>query len=329
MTQSTQYNCCFRIFFLICIFSLVILPQVNGQTKFKTLNYLYQISGKYTLAGQHNREPNAEPCMWTDSIYATTGKYPALWSGDFLFQRENMDHRWTMIKEAERQWKAGSLVQIMLHTCPPASEPCEWQGGVLSKIPDDAWKEIFADGSPMNRLWKARLDTIGKYLLYLKERNVEVLFRPHHEMNQGVSWWGGRKGPEGTAKLFRFTHDYLTDSLGLDNLIWVWDVQDMSRDIAEYNPGKAYWDVFAFDVYDRGYNKDWYDYLLPIAGNKPMAIGECARLPSPEMLAEQPRWVFFMSWAELVYKENSREEIIQLYNSERIITRDEMGKWKE
>jgi mannan endo-1,4-beta-mannosidase len=307
----------------------VILPEVYGQSKFKTLNYLYQISGRYTLAGQHNREPNAEPCMWTDSIHSTTGKFPALWSGDFLFQQENMDQRWAMIREAERQWNTGSMVQIMLHTCPPSGEPCEWNGGVLSKLSDEAWKEIFINGSPMNRLWKIRLDTIGRYLLYLKEKNVEVLFRPHHEMNQGVFWWGGRKGPEGTAKLYRFTHDYLIDSLGLDNLIWVWDVQDMSRDIAEYNPGGDYWDVFAFDVYDQGYNREWYEYLLPIAGNKPMAIGECARLPTAEMLAEQPRWVFFMSWAELVYKENSQDEIIRLYNSERIITREEMGDWKE
>lgn len=29
-------------------------------------------------------------------------------------------------------------------------------------------------------------------------------------------------GPEGTAELFRKTHDYFTDALGLSNLVWVW-----------------------------------------------------------------------------------------------------------
>ena len=35
--------------------------------------------------------------------------------------------------------------------------------------------------------------------------------------------------------------------------MWVWDMQDMSRDFAQYDPGNDYWDVFAFDVYGDGY----------------------------------------------------------------------------
>ena len=56
-----------------------------ASTPFKTLNYLYSISGTKTVAGIHNREPNATPAVWTDSIYKTTGKFPGFWSGDFLF----------------------------------------------------------------------------------------------------------------------------------------------------------------------------------------------------------------------------------------------------
>ena len=37
------------------------------------LKYLYSISGTKTLAGQHNREPNAEPVKWTEYIHQTTG----------------------------------------------------------------------------------------------------------------------------------------------------------------------------------------------------------------------------------------------------------------
>jgi len=66
-------------------------------TKSKTLEFINGISGKMTLAGQHNKEPNADPDRWTRFIKETTGKYPALWSGDFLFQQENIDARWTMI----------------------------------------------------------------------------------------------------------------------------------------------------------------------------------------------------------------------------------------
>jgi mannan endo-1,4-beta-mannosidase len=147
-------------------------------------------------------------------------------------------------------------------------------------------------------------------------------------MNQGAFWWGGRRGLEGTAKLYRLTHDYLVRVKGLTNLIWVWDMQDMSRDFAEYNPGGDYWDIFAFDVYGDGYNRSWYDYILPIVGNRPMAIGECDRLPTPQLLTSQPRWCFFMSWAELTFDKNSNQQILDLYNAPNVVNRDRLPKFR-
>ncbi len=303
--------------------------QAFAQTS-QVLDFLYQISGKQILAGQHNKEPNAEPGLWTNYIFETTGTYPALWSGDFLFQQENIDTRWTMIREAERQWKAGAVVNLMWHACPPdQGEPCAWDPGLLNaQLSDSQWQELLTNGSPLNQHWKQRMNDIGVYLLYLEERGVEVLFRPLHEMNQGKFWWGGRPGPDGTAALYRLTHDYFTDTLGLGNIVWVWDMQDLSRDIADYNPGDEYWDVFGFDVYEKGYTDEWYNYLLPIVGDKPMAIGECAQLPDAAMLETQTRWVFFMPWAELVKESNTTQQINRLYQNPRVLTRNEMPGWK-
>src|ERR1700743_476825 len=58
-------------------------PPPPPSPPFRTLNYLYSISGTKTVSGIHNREPNNTPAVWTDSIYATTGKFPGFWSGDF------------------------------------------------------------------------------------------------------------------------------------------------------------------------------------------------------------------------------------------------------
>ena len=297
---------------------------------FQTLDFLKSISGKKTLAGQHNKEPNADPDRWTRFIKETTGQYPALWSGDFLFQQDNIDNRWEMIHEAKKQWDHGAVINLMWHACPPdEGEPCGWDPGLLNAQLDDAqWLELITDGTPLSRKWKARMDAIAVYLQYLEEYGVEVLFRPFHEMNQGLFWWGGRPGPEGTARLFQITHDYFTLTKGLNNIIWVWDMQDMSRDFEEYNPGAEYWDVFGFDIYDQGYDISWYNYILPIVGDKPMAIGECSRLPSLEVLEVQPRWIFFMPWAELVKESNTTEQILEIYNESAIITRDEMPGWK-
>ena len=298
--------------------------------KSEVLNYLYSISGKQTLAGQHNREPNADPDRWTEFINETTGKYPALWSGDFLFQMDNINERWTMIFEAKKQWDKGAVINLMWHACPPdQGEPCGWDPGLLNaQLNDSEWNELLTDGTSLNINWKIRMDDIAVYLQYLEDNGVVAMFRPLHEMNQGKFWWGGRPGSEGTAKLYRFIHDYFTEEKGLTNLIWIWDMQDMSRDFEEYNPGDEYWDVFAFDIYDKGYDSSWYNYILPIVGNKPMAIGECIKLPSSTVLATQPRWIFFMPWAELVKDANSVQDIIRIYNNPQVITLEEMPGWE-
>ncbi|MFO7671719.1 MAG: hypothetical protein R6W31_18815, partial [Bacteroidales bacterium] len=68
---------------LAMIFVLAIITtEVLSQSQ--VLDYINSISGKKTLSGQHNKEPNSDPDMWTEFIRETTGKYPALWSGDFL-----------------------------------------------------------------------------------------------------------------------------------------------------------------------------------------------------------------------------------------------------
>jgi len=308
----------------------------NGKTPFKTLNYLYSISGTKTVAGIHNREPNATPARWTGEIYKTTGKYPGLWSGDFLFQQENIANRQVMIAEALKQWQKGAIVNIMWHACNPANtQPCEWDNGkgVLSPLPDAQWQELITDGAPINLRWKAMMDEVAAHLQVLEDNGVEVMWRPLHEMNQGKFWWGGRPGANGTRKLWQITHDYLTKTKGLTNLIWVWDMQDfptLATDLNTYNPGEDYWDVAALDVYDAsGFTVGKYDAMVNIPGDKPIAIGECDKYPTVAQLQAQPKWVFFMGWSELVYKRNTPVELNELFSSPQIITLDELPGWQK
>lgn len=296
----------------------------------KVLSYLKSISGSRTVSGIHNREPNSQPDKQTSEVTKRTGIVPGLWSGDFLFSAADVSHRSTMIREARRQWELGSIVNVMCHVAPPTQpDVCAWEGGVISKLTDAQWADLIKPGGRLNKAWLARLDEQAVHLGYLKQNGVEVLYRPFHEMNQGQFWWAGRRGPSGTAALYRLTHDYLTKVHKLTNLIWVWDMQDMSRDFADYNPGEKYWDVFAFDVYDRGFDKSWYDYILPIVGDKPMAIGECDKLPTAKMLDEQPRWCFFMSWAELTFEKNSDASIRELYRSTRLVHQRDLPDFRK
>ena len=74
--------------------------------------------------------------------------------------------------------------------------------------------------------------------------------------------------------------------------------------------------------------RDRYDAMLAVAGNKPIAIGECDRLPSASELRNQPRWVVFMGWSELVYDRNSAAELKAVYGADNVLTRDELPGWK-
>ena len=296
----------------------------------KVMEYLYSMQGQKTIVGIHNREPNSEPSKQTDQAYAVTGQYPALWSGDFLFSSSDVSNRWNMIYECKKQWENGSIVQLMLHVTPPTqAEAGNWDGGVVSKLTDEQWSSLITNGGELNKAWKKRLDTYAQYISYLKDNGVPVLFRPFHEMNQSMFWWAGRKGTNGTGALYRLTRDYLEKEKGLDNIIWVWDMQDLSYDWSEYNPGNDYWDIFAVDIYNSDYFTEYkYNQALSVAGNKLIAIGECDKLPTAQQLKEQPRWSFVMSWAELTFSHNTNSEIQNLYWAENTIVRNDLPDLK-
>lgn len=309
--------------------SVLLIAFAQAQTSFKTLNYLYSISGSKVVSGQHNDQKDGTTAStYTNRVNAITGKYSALYSADFLFHG-NSQMRWDITYEAERQWKAGSMVNILWHACPPnQGNVCGWDGGLLSHLSDAQWNDLITDGGNLNRIWKSRIDEIAVYLQYLEDKGVEVMWRPLHEMNQGSFWWGGRTGANGTKKLYQLTHDYMKNVKGLNNLIWVWDVQDLSTNFGDYNPGNDYFDIAALDIYGDGYtNSSYYNALLTQVGNKPIGIGECFTLPPASTLQNQPRWSFFMNWSYGLQQNNSDQYIREVYNNPRVITLDEMPGW--
>ncbi len=309
----------------------VIVNDFKSKEVNNVLEYLHSISGKKTVLSIHNREPNSIPTLQTDKIIEVTGKTPAMFSVDFLFLKEDVDNRWKIIKECKKKWEEGLIVQLMLHvTAPIFEEPGVWAGGVQTDLTDEQWLSLITDGEPLNKIWKLRLNEYAVYLKYLEKENVPVLFRPFHEMNQVAFWWAGKKGEKGTKALFELTRDYLEDSFGLKNLIWVWNIQDLDYEWEEYKPQENYYDIFSLDVYEEDrFTMKKYNKMLAVAGdNKLIAIGECDVLPTVENLINQPKWVFAMSWAELTFEKNDVKEIISLYNCQNVVTKDKLPNLK-
>ncbi|MGI5231421.1 glycosyl hydrolase [Actinoallomurus sp. CA-142502] len=289
--------------------------------------YLKTISGDHTVSGQHNREPNASPAIWTDKVHDITGVYPGLWGGDFLYSQDDIAHRATMVAEARNEWNAGSLVALMWHMCPPTmAEPCGWESGVESHLTDGQWSELVTNGTALNNAWKARLDTIVPYLQSLKDAGVPVLWRVLHEMNDGWAWWGGRPGPGGSAKLYQLTHDYLVGTKGLTNLIWVWNVKDLNAGaISGYYPGASYVDVATLDSWNNAFPpSQYYQAMQSVAPGKPIALAEVGTLPTPAQLAAQPKWTYFMVWAEYLTNDNSDDAIKATYYDYQVLHRGDI-----
>ncbi|KAA1246619.1 glycosyl hydrolase [Aquimarina sp. RZ0] len=314
----------------ILLFCTFFYTESIAQTKWKSLNHLYSIKGKRTVTGHHNREPNWDPSKQTRRINEVTGEYPGLWGGDFLFSSEDIQYRWKMTEQAIIEWNNGAIVSLMWHACNPAkSQPCGFDGnGVRSKLSSWEWEQLLRNGTPINTKWKEMMDEVAFYLQRLEDNGVEVFFRPLHEINNNFSWWGGVKRNNRSKRLYRLTQNYFKNVKGLSNLIFVFDVDDSNYDWWSYNPGGRYWDVFAVDMYNKGYTTRTYNKAKNFAGSKPMGIGEFEFIPSPQVIASQPNWTFFMGWAELVFERNSTRQIQDTYFSYRTTTLRDMPGWR-
>ncbi len=87
-----------------------------------------------------------------------------------------------------------------------------------------------------------------------------------------------------------------------------------------YFPGLEYVDILAADVYGNDYKQSHHEDMLKLAQGKPIALGECGQLPTPEILEKQPMWTWFMCWSGFLYKKNEPEAVKELYDAERVLT---------
>lgn len=293
-----------------------VTPEASEEAR-ALLEQLYEISGTKILTGQHNQPIHGS--SWSEEVYKLTGNYPAVWGQDFGFSPpdtlDGINLRQRHVDQAIAWSRRGAKITFTWHcVCPTDDEPVEFQGGIIKNISEAEWAEILSPGSRLHERWKSQVDVIAFFLKQLQAARVPVLWRPYHEMNGPWFWWGGN--PEGLKQLWRMLFQRLTGFHGLDNLIWVWSPNSAygnAAPFAPFFPGHDVVDVLAVDTYDNHYEQEHYDNLLALAGDKPIALGECGELPSPETLEAQPRWTWFLAWAGMVTDKNLLEFIHRVY----------------
>jgi len=324
------------ILILILLFSITGFQACKGQGSFAPVNpeatpeakallkYLYSIQGKNILSGQHNYAE--EPTRSSDSIKAFTGKYPAIWGSDFIGR-----NRVAMIAEAKRQSDSGSIITLMYHMKRPFDSDTV-RRSPWKKLTDAEWNELITSGTAINKMWQDDMDSVAFYLKQLQDAHIPVLWRPYHEMNGIWFWWGNRPGENGFKKLWIMTYNRLVNFHHLNNLIWVWNTnapRDWENDQAYaydlFYPGSDYVDVLAADVYKGDFKQSHHDDLAALAKGKLISLGEVGKVPAPEILKNQPQWVWFMVWASFPWTHNTPETMRTLYDDPRVITKDEVG----
>jgi mannan endo-1,4-beta-mannosidase len=298
---------------------------VNAQASpeaVKLLSYLYEINGKYILSGQHNFNQSMNRC--SDSAKAMTGKYPAVWGTDFIWNGMT-DNGQAIVDEAIKKWKDGYLITLMWHQGRPTDDPpFGWKESVQGKLTDVQWKELTTAGTALNGRWLAQVDKIAGYLSQLRDAHVPILWRPYHEMNGVWFWWGDKKGKEGIAKLWKMMYDRFVNYHKLNNLLWVWGangLRDLPQDEAfsykDYYPGADFVDVLGADVYRFDYENKDYNELLDVAKGKLIALTEVGQVPSEKVLQAQPKWSWFLVWTNFLWSPavggNNLREVKEIY----------------
>ena len=295
----------------------------------RLLRRLYEIRGTYTLSGQHNYPGTIS--SYTEQARDITGKYPAVWGQDFGFTetgQDGIDNRQDVIDEAVRKHRQGFIITLMWHAVRPIdNEPNGWKQSVQNDLTDEQWNDLVTPGSVIHQKWLAQMDTVAQYLTQLRDAGVPVLWRPYHEMNGRWFWWGGREGKRGFRAIWRHMYERYVHHHRLDNLLWVWNANAPRKYTGSYEaffPGHDVVDVLAADVYHNDYRQSHHDDLVTLARGKPVALGECGQLPTPEILSQQPQWTWFMCWAGFLTKRNDAKDVVALFDAERVLNKQQL-----
>jgi mannan endo-1,4-beta-mannosidase len=291
------------------------------------LREIDSISGQGTLSGQHNF-PNTVS-RYSDRILELTGSYPAIFGQDFGFSagedKDSILGRPSMTAEVIRQYHRGAVIALTWHAVRPTEdEPVTFRDSVQGHLTDWEWQQLLTPGTELHARWEKQVDRIAGYLSELQDAGVPVLFRPYHEMNGNWFWWGGRPGPQGSQELYRQLFDRYVHIHRLHNLVWVWNVNAPSVNagpVDRYFPGDAFADVLTMDIYGP-FEQAHYDSMVALAGpQKPIALAEVGAMPTLAILAQQPRWTYFMMWSGLAEGANAPDQLQTMFHAPNVINR--------
>lgn len=232
----------------------------NGQATTKeVMNWLANLSSENrVVSGAFGGYTNASFSMTeANRIKNATGQSPAVYGCDYSrgwMETSNIADSidYSCNTDLISHWKNGGIPQISMHLANPAFN----SGNYKTPISNSQYERILDSSTEEGQRLDAMLSKIADGLQQLEDEGVPVLFRPLHEMNGEWFWWGltdyNQEDSERITlykQLYKKVYHYMTDTRGLDNLIWVY-APDANRNFkTDFYPGSSYVDIVGLDAY--------------------------------------------------------------------------------
>ncbi len=131
------------------------------------------------------------------------------------------------------------------------------------------WTDLVTeDGNVTNKSFTAQLEILCSFVQLLKDNGVPIIFRQFHEHNANWFWWGwghSTCNPDWYRALWIYTHTYITQRHGLDNILFDYcansELASSCYDVMGAYPGSEYVDIISLDWYTDK-SEIYYECLL-------------------------------------------------------------------
>lgn len=307
-------------------------PQATAEAK-ALLGYLIDIYGTKVLSGQHDLAD-------IEYIQNQTGKSPAIGSFDLIEYsptRLQYGSNPNQLSEKAIAWahaeNGRGIVNLMWHWNAPTdliNQPPDklwWSGFYTRATTFDVAAALADPNSQRYQLLVSDIDAIAIQLKKFNDAGIPVLWRPLHEASGAWFWWGA-KGPEPFKELWRLMYDRLVNHHGLHNLIWI---MTLDHNIDWY-PGDDVVDIVGMDLYQdisSNMSTDWEIIQEHFNGKRLVTLSESGNFPMPaNILTYGTWWSWFCIWSGDFIRNQELGILSTVYESEHVITRDELPDWK-
>ena len=327
-------------------------PNATDETK-RLYSFLCDVYGKYIISGQYASDNRGVDSAEFSEYDYKLSKYPAMMGLDLIEASPSRVANGSspgMIVQTAEDWylNRNGIVTICWHWNAPepylgVNGAAWWEGFYKDKTSFNLAKALSGEDKEGYDYLIRDIDSIAMYLQELDDYHVPVLWRPLHEGGGDPKWnnpwfWWGASGADAYKELWKLMYDRLTNVHHCNNLIWVWNGQNL-----DYYPGDEYVDIMGYDSYpevkgDHSPQKKLWDYTkASTPTQKIIAMTENGSIPDPDAaMSEGIRWSFFCTWngefalkdAQLGCESNSYEFFEKVMNHERVLTLDELPDLK-